>query len=109
MENVAQAHRLAERQLSAVAIITSCVAVRRMTLKGTQRDVDVPVADLVIHELLKLDVDSKPTLGVAEGLGVHWCPFERLRSWEVLELSVVETSKATFLIVPELPRQLLAG
>ena len=82
-----------------------------MTLEGTQGDVDVPMANLVIHGLSKLDVDSKPTLGVAqqERQDLHGCPLESLKSWEVLELSVVETSKATFLIVPELPRQPLAS
>ena len=94
VENATKVHQLTDRKLLAVAPVADYVAVPRVTLEGTQRDVDIPLADLVIHKLSKLDVDSKAALGIAhkERQDLHRCPLERLKSWEAFELSNVETS-----------------
>ena len=69
-----------------------------MTLKGGQRHVDVPFADLLIHELAELQVDGEPALAVAQGerKNLQRSPFKGLQSRQVLELGVLNRPRLRF-------------
>ena len=67
VEDIAQFYEVREQELGAEAGVRGHVAVAGVALKGTERDVNIPVLNLIEHQLPQLDVHSVPALAVVDG------------------------------------------